>query len=162
MSVRIHYVKKYAQRSRRRQTKQRNFLPLLPHTLVMPPCGDRTRKFPLFGSPPARALRVFFNTMNPDTHSRVSSRNDRILPSQPSNSPLPHVFETSETCCDKSTPFCKDSRLLLTSCFSEYAISSGGDVAHGNSINSRKNEWSKTVILRNESGTCEFNCPQAY
>ena len=43
--------------------------------------------------------------MDSDTHSRVSSRNGQILPSQPLNSPPPHVFEKSETRCDKSTEF---------------------------------------------------------
>ena len=47
--VRIHHVTKNAQRSRRRRTKQGKFSPLLPHALVMAPCGYRPRKCSLSG-----------------------------------------------------------------------------------------------------------------
>ena len=52
----------------------------------------------MFCSPPARALHGFCNIMDYDTPSRVSSRNGQILPSQPSNSPLPHNYTSSHLC----------------------------------------------------------------
>ena len=53
----------------------------------------------LHETPSTRAMN---SMMDYDTHSRVSSRNGRILPSQPSNSPPPYMFETSETPRDES------------------------------------------------------------
>ena len=49
MGVRIHHVTKNARRSRRRQIEQGKMSLLLLHTLGMPPCSNRPRKYSLSG-----------------------------------------------------------------------------------------------------------------
>ena len=48
--------------------------------------------------------------MDSDPHSRVSSINGRIRPSQPSKSPPQHVFEKSKTFRDESTKSAESCR----------------------------------------------------
>ena len=70
----------------------------VPTRICYAPVWVQPRNSPLFGFPPARALRNFCNIMDSDTPSRVSSRNGQILPSQPLNSPLPHDYASSHPC----------------------------------------------------------------
>ena len=62
-------------------------------------------KFSLVWFAACASAERFYNMMDSDTNSRVSSRNSQILPSQPSKSPPPHVLGTSETRRDESTKF---------------------------------------------------------
>ena len=55
-------------------------------------------KFSLIWFSACASAARFCNLMDSDTPSKVSSRKGQILPSQPSNSPLPHDYASSHPC----------------------------------------------------------------
>ena len=86
--------------------KRLHFLGLYPQGGITSVCGYSGENFPCSIHHLLQPSAFFCNIMDSDTHSWVSSRNGRVLPSQPSKSPPPHVFGTSETRRDDNNQIC--------------------------------------------------------